>query len=49
MNFSAALLRATVRILSEFLFYIGFVWALFDPYKQTWQDKVAKTLVVNVE
>ncbi len=39
--------RATVRILSEAVFYLGFVWALMNPKRETWHDKVAKTLVVN--
>ena len=40
--------RAIVRIISESLFYIGFLWALTNPKRETWHDKVAKTLVVNV-
>ncbi len=43
-----ALQRAFVRALSEVVFYIGFIWANFTPLRQTWQDKVAKTLVVDV-
>ncbi len=43
-----ALNRAIVRIISETFFYIGFLWALTNPKKETWHDKVAKTLVVNV-
>ena len=40
-------IRAVVRIISESLFYIGFLWALTNPKKETWHDKMAKTLVVN--
>jgi len=29
------------------IFYLGFLWALWDPNKQTWHDKVATTYVVN--
>ncbi len=39
--------RALVRIVSESLFYIGFLWALTNPKRETWHDKVARTLVVN--
>jgi len=41
-------IRATVRIVSEFIFYLGFLWAFFDKAKQAWHDKAAKTVVVNV-
>lgn len=47
-QFASSLLRASVRFLSEALFYLGFVWAFFDPFKQGWHDKFAKTLVVDV-
>jgi len=39
--------RAVFRIISGMIFYLGFVWALFDPARQTWHDKTASTLVVN--
>ena len=47
-NLIYSLNRAIVRIISESLFYIGFLWALTNPKRETWHDKVAKTLVVNV-
>ena len=47
-NFQASLIRAVIRIVSELFFYLGFIWALFYPLKQTWHDKVARTAVVNV-
>lgn len=40
-------IRACGRIVSESIAYIGFLWALFNPKRETWQDLVAKTLVVN--
>ncbi|MEA3523919.1 MAG: RDD family protein, partial [Campylobacterota bacterium] len=40
--------RAVFRIISEMLFYLGFLWGSFDPLRQTWHDKTARTLVVNV-
>ncbi|MBE0491801.1 MAG: RDD family protein [Sulfurospirillum sp.] len=45
--FVYAFLRALVRVLSESLFYIGFIWAYFNSKKETWHDKIGKTLVVN--
>jgi len=47
-SFMCALNRAFVRVISEALFYIGFIWGLLDPLSQTWHDKVAKTVVVDV-
>lgn len=43
-----SLARAMVRVISESVFYLGFVWALMNPKRETWHDKAAKTLVVNV-
>lgn len=47
-NVMISLNRAIVRVLSEMFFYFGFIWGLMDPSRQTWHDKTAKTLVVNV-
>jgi len=47
-SFLCSLNRAFVRVLSEMFFYIGFVWGLLDPVRQTWHDKTAKTVVVDV-
>lgn len=46
-NVLVALNRAIFRVISEMLFYLGFLWAIFDPSRQGWHDKTAKTLVVN--
>lgn len=46
-SFFTALLRSSGRVISESLFYIGFIWALFNQKRETWQDLIAKTLVVN--
>lgn len=43
-----ALLRALVRVVSETIFYLGFVWAMLNPKREGWHDKAARTLVVNV-
>lgn len=47
-SYMESLQRGVVRALSEVVFYLGFIWANFTPLKQTWHDKYAKTLVVNV-
>ncbi|MBR8465586.1 RDD family protein [Campylobacter sp. faydin G-140] len=47
-DLSASILRSVVRVFSESCFYLGFVWAFGNHERQTWQDKVAKTVVVNV-
>jgi len=47
-SFFCSVNRAFVRVLSEMFFYIGFIWGLLDPVCQTWHDKTAKTVVVDV-
>lgn len=47
-SFKTSLLRAIVRIFSESLFYLGFIWAFGNVLKQTWHDKLAKTVVIDV-
>lgn len=46
-NVLVALNRAIFRVISEMLFYLGFLWGILNPSKQTWHDLTAKTLVVN--
>ena len=42
--------RAFVRWIglwiSFFVFLLGFLWMLWDPQKQTWHDKLSKSVVV---
>ena len=42
--------RAFIRVLmgyvSQIVFLLGYLWMLWDPKKQTWHDKVAKSVVV---
>jgi len=45
--FGSALNRAVFRIISEMIFYLGFVWAFYTKNRQGWHDKTARTLVVN--
>lgn len=46
-TFLCAFNRATFRIVSEMLFYLGFLWGMLDPARQTWHDKTARTVVVD--
>lgn len=39
--------RGVFRVVSELLFYLGFVWAMLDPYRRSWHDRTARTLVIN--
>jgi len=47
-GFAVSLNRAIFRVISEMIFYLGFVWAMMDPARQAWHDKTAKTLVIDV-
>jgi len=49
VGFSVAFNRAIFRIISGMIFYLGFIWAFFDPKRQTLHDKTASTLVVNID
>lgn len=46
-SFLMAGLRGTIGYyLSSLVFYLGFLWMLFDPQKETWHDKLFSTQVV---
>ena len=40
-----ALVRWLMMLVSGLFFDLGFLWAAWDPHRQTWHDHVAKTLV----
>ena len=47
MSFFESGLRGTLGYwLSSFVFYLGFLWALFDDNKETWHDKIFSTQVL---
>ena len=46
-SFFSAFNRAVFRVVSEALMYFGFIWAFLDPYRRSWHDFTAKTMVVN--
>lgn len=47
-NFQRSFLRASIRIPSELLFYLGFLMAFFVPLKQTLHDKLSQCVVIDV-
>ena len=47
ITFAQSVLRASSRIISESIFYLGFILAYYTKSRQTLHDKIAKTLVVN--
>ncbi len=42
-----AMTRSVLRLISEMFFYIGFIFAFFNDGRQTFHDKIGRTLVVN--
>jgi uncharacterized RDD family membrane protein YckC len=46
LTFEEAFKRNTSKVISSFIFNLGFFWMLFDPKKQTWHDKIAATYVI---
>jgi len=46
-NVIVALNRGIFRVISELFLYLGFLWGLLNPQRQTWHDKTASTLVVD--
>jgi len=47
-NFTQAFWRASVRLLSEMFFYLGFLFAFFSPLHQTLHDKLSNCVVIDV-
>lgn len=46
-SFLSAFNRSVFRVVSEILFYLGFIWAMLDPFRRSWHDRTGRTLVVN--
>lgn len=47
-NLKQSCIRAIGRQLSDMAFMLGFAWALSNNLRKTWQDYLAKTVVVDV-
>lgn len=48
MDLGVAVVRHLASYLSALAGFLGFLWAAWDPERQTWHDKIAGTLVVKV-
>ena len=46
IGYGLAIGRNVARILDQFIFFLGYLWAIWDTQHQTWHDKIAGTLVV---
>jgi len=49
IGFRRGVLRTIVLILGSLPFYLGWLWMLWDPRRQAWHDKAARSLVVRRE
>jgi len=48
-GFAHAFLRETIgRFLSGVLLFLGYFWMIWDKKKQSWHDKLGKTIVIKV-
>jgi len=45
-SFQQAFLRASVRLISDTFFYLGYIMAFFTPMRQTLHDKLSHCVVV---
>src|SRR5205823_14906626 len=48
IDFAVALVRSLASFFSALVFLLGFFWAGWDREKQSWHDKIAGTVVVQV-
>lgn len=46
LSLGNAILRLIGYAVSAIVFYIGFIWIIFDAQRQGWQDKIASTVVI---
>jgi uncharacterized RDD family membrane protein YckC len=46
IGYGRALVRALMSVVSAVVFFLGYLWMLWDPRKQTWHDKVAHSLPI---
>ena len=46
IGYGRACIRAYGRIVSATVFCLGYLWMLWDSEKQTWHDKMARSVVV---
>ncbi|MDF1595389.1 MAG: RDD family protein [Acidimicrobiia bacterium] len=48
IGYAGAFIRVIGKIVSGIACFIGYLWMLWDPEKQTWHDKFANSVVVPV-
>jgi uncharacterized RDD family membrane protein YckC len=48
VTFTVALVRGLASALSVIVFFLGFLWMIWDREKQTWHDKIAGTVVIRL-
>ncbi|MGI8903345.1 MAG: RDD family protein [Solirubrobacteraceae bacterium] len=48
LGYPRALIRYIGKIISGLVIFIGYLWMIWDPEKQTWHDKMASSVVVPV-
>ena len=48
IGFQRAFVRSVGRIISGLPFDLGYLWMLWDPENQTWHDKFARSVVVDL-
>jgi uncharacterized RDD family membrane protein YckC len=49
IGYGRAFLRQIVKIISGAVFFLGYLWMLWDREKQCWHDKAANDVVVPIE
>jgi uncharacterized RDD family membrane protein YckC len=49
IGFGRAVGRAFARLLSSQVLYLGYLWMLWDGNKQTWHDKIVRSIVVKAQ
>lgn len=46
LDYQDAIVRYLMYMASALVFFLGFLWVIWDEKKQGWHDKIAKTMVV---
>ncbi len=49
IGYGRGFIRYVGRVVSSFVFYLGYLWMLWDPERQCWHDKFARDVVVPVD
>ena len=49
IGYSRAFIRWLVSIVSTIVIFLGYLWMLWDPQKQTWHDKAAASVPIRVK